>query len=106
MTESEYEQVIHPNEEKDEKSVSMYSQMRPRAGSYLLGRNPAVTWANSPFVNWFVDFDEKRLRPWLIRDYSLQNVEVQNKFEDALSKTEKAFFKGDERFVDALLEAS
>ena len=99
---SHYENVIHPNEEKDERSVSDFSLIRPRAGSYLLGRTPVVTWANSPFVNWFVNFDEKKLRPWLIRNYSLENVEKQDNFDDAVSRTEAAFFKGEANFAEAL----
>ena len=58
-----YEQIVHPNEEK-----SMISDAR--RPSYLLGRIPN-TFANSKFVNWFVNFDETKLRPFLIRNYSL-----------------------------------
>jgi len=34
---------------------------------------------------WFVEFDENKLRPWLIRNYSLQNVQMQDQFDDAVS---------------------
>lgn len=64
-----YEEIVHPNEEK-----SVISDDRSRRPSYLLGTNAPSSWTNSRFVNWFVDFDEKKLRPWLIRNYTLQNV--------------------------------
>ena len=82
---SEYEQIVHPNEEKSVLSdnVSRVSR-RP---SYLLGRMPN-TFANSRFVNWFVNFDETKLRPFLIRNYSLQNVEMQDHFDDVVSRAQ------------------
>lgn len=69
LTVSEYEQIVHPNEEK-----SMISD-GGRRPSYLLGHQPD-TFANSKFVNWFVEIDETKIRPFLIRNYSLQNVEL------------------------------
>jgi hypothetical protein len=63
---SHYEEIMHPNEEK-----SMISDAMSRRPSYLLGINPNSGWVNSKFVNWFVEFDETKLRPWLIRNYSL-----------------------------------
>ena len=65
---SEYEEIVHPNEEK-----SVLSDSLSRRPSYLLGSQP-VSWVNSAFVNWFINLDENRLRPWLIRNYTLQNV--------------------------------
>ena len=67
-----YEEIVHPNEEK-----SVISDAPSRRPSYLLGTIPS-SWTNSRFVNWFVDFDEKKLRPWLIRNYTLQNVLLQD----------------------------
>ena len=66
---SHYEEIVHPNEEK-----SVISDDRSRRPSYLLGTNAPSSWTNSRFVNWFVNFDENKLRPWLIRNYTLQNV--------------------------------
>jgi len=65
-----YEEIVHPNEEK-----SMISDALSRRPSYLLGAQPA-SWVNSAFVNWFVKFDEEKLRPFLIRNYTLQNVQL------------------------------
>ena len=65
VTTSMYEEIVHPNEEK-----SMISDAPSRRPSYLLGTQPA-SWVNSAFVNWFVQFDENKLRPFLIRNYSL-----------------------------------
>ena len=78
ITVSHYEEVVHPNEEKS----FISNNRRP---SYLLGRLPD-TFANSKFVNWFVDFDETKLRPFLIRNYSLQNVEMQDHLDDVVSR--------------------
>ena len=78
-TTSMYEEIVHPNEEK-----SMISDAPSRRPSYLLGAQPA-SWATSAFVNWFVDFDEMKLRPFLIRNYSLQYVQKQDMFDDAVS---------------------
>jgi len=69
---------VHPNEEK---SIADHMSRRP---SYLLGRVPQ-TFANGKFVNWFVNFDETKLRPFLIRNYSLQNVEMQDHLDDVVS---------------------
>ena len=71
---------MHPNEEKSFVS----NNRRP---SYLLGRLPD-TFANSKFVNWFVDFDETKLRPFLIRNYSLNNVELQDHLDDVVSRAQ------------------
>jgi len=80
VTVSEYEQIVHPNED-----ASMISQ--GRRPSYLLGRVPD-TFANSKFVNWFVEFDETKIRPFLIRNYSLQNVELQDHLDDVVSRAQ------------------
>lgn len=82
---SEYEQIVHPNEEKSILSDNV-SRMS-RHPSYLLGRMPN-TFANSRFVNWFVTFDETKLRPFLIRNYSLHNVEMQDHFDDVVSRAQ------------------
>ncbi len=67
----------------------MISDAHSRRPSYLLGPMPNANdgWVNSAFVNWFVDFDEKKLRPWLIRNYSLQMVAMQDQFDDVVSRT-------------------
>lgn len=58
-----------------------------RRPSYLLGDIPSGGWVNSCFVNWFVTFDETKLRPWLIRNYSLTQIRIQDKYMDAFHKT-------------------
>ena len=75
LTTSHYEVIVHPNEEKS--MISDGVSARSRRPSYLLGAQPA-SWADSAFVNWFVEFDETKLRPFLIRNYSYQNVQMQN----------------------------
>lgn len=76
-----YEEIMHPNEEK-----SMISDAHSRRPSYLLGPQEA-SWSNSRFVNWFVDFDEYKLRPFLIRNYTLQNVMMQDYMDEAITRT-------------------
>ena len=67
VTVSMYEEVVHPNEEKSEQSM-VTANRRP---SYLLGAPQQASWQTSAFVNWFVNFDETKLRPFLIRNYTL-----------------------------------
>ena len=71
VSQSEYEEVLHPNEEK-----SVISDVISRRPSYLLGTGPSpASWVNSSFVKWFIQFDENKLRPLLIRNYNLANIE-------------------------------
>jgi hypothetical protein len=65
VLDSEYGEIVHPNEEK-----SVISEQASQKPSYLLGAQPA-SWVDSAFVKWFAEFDENKLRPWLIRNYSL-----------------------------------
>lgn len=48
-----------------------------RTYSYLMpggkGSGPS-SWVNSRFVNWFIDFDERTLRPFLIRKYNIDRI--------------------------------
>jgi hypothetical protein len=41
---------------------------------------------NSAFVKWFAEFDENKLRPWLIHNYTLQNVLMQDFQDDVVAK--------------------
>jgi len=81
---------VHPNEE-----VSVYSGAPSRRPSYLLGKAEPSNWVNSRFVNWFVIFDETKLRPFLIRNYSLSRITAQDKFEDAISRQQLIAKDGD-----------
>jgi NhaP-type Na+/H+ or K+/H+ antiporter len=91
---SEYEEIVHPNEEKSVLS----DRSHIRRPSYLLGAQPS-SWSESKFVNWFVNFDERKLRPWLIRNYSLQKVTAQDLFDDAVSRTQFRARDGDEKML-------
>ncbi len=75
---------MHPNEEK-----SIISDVISRRPSYLIGMGSSPSsWVNSAFVNWFVNFDETKLRPWLIRNYSLRMVAMQDQFDDIVRGTQ------------------
>ena len=38
------------------------------------------------FVKWFVNFDEHKLRPFLIRNYTVENVMLQDAFNDLMNE--------------------
>jgi len=55
--------------------------------SYLLPDGPEKGgFSNSKFANWFVKFDEQKLRPFLIRNYTIENVILQDVLNDLISK--------------------
>ena len=70
-TVSEYEQLLHPNEETSEISHAI-SHFAGAAGQM------PKSWATSSFVNWFIRFDENKLRPFLIRNYSAGKAELED----------------------------
>lgn len=60
---------------------------RQRKLSYLLPLGPTKGgFSESRFASWFVDFDEKKLRPFLIRNYTMENVLLQDAFNDLITK--------------------
>ena len=68
---SVYEEVMHPNEEKS--VLSELSSVRSSSTSHH-GQIKPTAFKNSAFVNWFLSFDELKLRPWLILNYSRQAI--------------------------------
>ena len=81
---SEHEEIIHPNEEK-----SVISAPVGRTASYLLGMEPVAehkSWVNSRFVAWFIQFDEMKLRPFLIRKYDIGNIVLADQLDDAMQR--------------------
>ena len=44
------------------------------------------SWVNSRFVAWFIQFDERKLRPFLIRKYNIGNIALADQLDDALQK--------------------
>jgi hypothetical protein len=77
---SVYEEIKHPN--LDESIMVTQRKM-----SYLLpeGGEPGA-FSDSKFAKWFVKFDEKRLRPFLIRNYTVENVMMQDAFNELITK--------------------
>jgi hypothetical protein len=75
--EEEYEEMIHPNLEKEEEE--------PRAITYLMpnGAEPG-SWADSNFVKWFSVFDEQTLRPFFIRNYDVVTALIEDEYQDML----------------------
>jgi hypothetical protein len=91
-----YEEIRHPNEEESEdetpnkspaeklklstrQSMLRQSMAKSRAMSYLLPDGPeSGGFSDSRFAKWFVEFDEHKLRPFLIRNYSYEVVLLQD----------------------------
>ena len=60
-----------------------------RTYSYLMpggkGSGPS-SWVNSRFVNWFIDFDENKMRPFLIRNYNIDKIMLADQLDDVMTK--------------------
>lgn len=56
--------------------------------SYLIPVESAEKggFINTRFVKWFVNFDETKLRPFLIRNYTVENVLLQDIFNDLMNE--------------------
>lgn len=66
---SVYEEITHPNLD------ITVDHGRQRKLSYLLPNGPQKGgFSDSKFASWFAEFDEKKLRPFLIRNYTMENV--------------------------------
>lgn len=78
---SDHETIHHPNLDKDSSSET-------EKETYLLGKGDIVGggFANSRFVRWFANFDEFKLRPFFIRNYSLQATHTVNHFNQLFTK--------------------
>ena len=59
-----------------------------RTHSYLMpgGKGSGRGWVNSRFVNWFIDFDENTLRPFLIRRYNIDAIVLADQLDDVMMK--------------------
>ena len=55
--------------------------------SYLLPEGPKHgSFSDGWFAKWFVNLDEKRLRPFLIRNYSVENIIFQDAFNEMINE--------------------
>ena len=60
---------------------------KSRAMSYLLPNGPEEGgFSDSCFAKWFVEFDEHKLRPFLIRNYSFEVVLLQDALQEMITK--------------------
>lgn len=75
-----YEEIKHPN-------LDMTIDDIGHRMSYLLpeGAQPGA-FSDSKFAKWFVLFDENKLRPFLIRNYTVENVIMQDIFNDLITR--------------------
>lgn len=54
--------------------------------SYLLPDGPLKGgFSDGKFARWFVNFDEKKLRPFLIRNYTIENVIIQDVYNELIN---------------------
>lgn len=73
-----YENIAHPNLD-----VTVDTHRK----TYLLGEgNDQGGFANSAFANWFANFDENTLRPFLIRNYTLEAVETMDQINALITQ--------------------
>ena len=47
------------------------------------------SWATSGFVNWFIRFDENKLRPFLIRNYNAGKAELEDQYHEMVQDNYK-----------------
>ena len=64
---SEYEEIVHPNEEKEE-NENVYDPNAP------------FHWPTSSFVRWFLKFDEEKMKPFFIRKYSKAAAMIEDEY--------------------------
>ena len=75
--ESHYEEIVHVNQESDEEE----DKETKREVWYMMPNGPEEgSWADSRIVRWFAEFDEKKLRPFLIRNYNVLTAEIEDNF--------------------------
>ena len=43
------------------------------------------SFATSKFVKWFLVFDEQTIRPFMIRNYNIQNIVMQEAYNDMIT---------------------
>lgn len=60
MTEHHHE-IEHPNADR-QGNANLFASIR--------GEDEPFSWPKSSFVNWFMKFDEEKMKPFFIRKYS------------------------------------
>ena len=75
--ESEYEEIVHPNDENLSRNISIFVPRDP---------NKPPVFAQRDFVQWFIKFDDQVLRPFLIRNYSREKAELEDQYFEALKE--------------------
>lgn len=62
---------MHPNEEPEE-NIELDLPTDP------------WSWSNSRFVNWFVVFDVEKIKPFLIKDYDFERMELEDRLQKVI----------------------
>jgi hypothetical protein len=76
-----YEEVVHPNEEKEDLDVTRTMSVFDQVLNSRLVPQPA-SFSTSKFVNWFLRIDESHLKPFLIRKYSRDRQIIEDQYQD------------------------
>ena len=79
-----YETIQHPNLTEVEVERSRSNTMIKREEQEFEG-----TFANGRCSKWFASFDETKLRPFLIRNYTIESIMNQDKYNDMITKNVK-----------------
>ena len=74
---SHYEEVVHPNEEKDLDQTDYDPDQADEHGNM-------PGWPHSKFYKWFGQYDENVLRPLLIRNYNRDLVNLEDAYQDLI----------------------
>jgi len=72
--ESEYHEIVHPNDENLSRNISIIVPRDP---------NQPPVFAQRDFVQWFIKFDDQKLRPFFIRNYSREKAELEDQYFEA-----------------------
>ncbi len=74
FNESHYEEILHPNEEKELNETADEDDHGP------------ASWATSSFVRWFSLYDENVLRPFFIRKYKKAVMLLEDEYQDLIKQ--------------------
>ena len=78
-----YEEIMHPNFDRP----SEIEGSNVGRKTYLLGAGGEEGgFPNSRFAKWFAEFDENKIRPFLIRNYTLEAVETMDQLNELFTK--------------------
>ena len=75
FNESHYEEIIHPNDEKEEDTESDEED-----------EIAEPSWKTSRFVKWFSRYDENVLKPFFIRKYNKAVMLLEDEYQELIKQ--------------------